>query len=235
MRYRAVYPKEPILEPSEQLTKFAHPDNELVRGAKDSLEKLISAANVKKGEPSHSQTSSNPTAHANPTPLVPPKTKGRKRLRETEKPLSGLDVDALLKQEPKRTKISAENAIPEFKQMLSRADSIEIIHDAVKQMTSVIETQIKHSLGDANYDRVVEGLGTMREELVDYEEPTLYNDYLGALKGKILGEELGGDRNELWWLIRKSKLGLIDQATSEVSKVTEDEAKEVSSNERDKF
>jgi ATP-dependent DNA helicase 2 subunit 2 len=75
----------------------------------------------------------------------------------------------------------------------------------------------------------------MREELVDYEEPTLYNDYLGALKGKILGEELGGDRNELWWLIRKSKLGLIDQATSEVSKVTEDEAKEVSSNERDKF
>ncbi|GLI73754.1 ATP-dependent DNA helicase yku80 [Penicillium ochrochloron] len=214
VRYRAVYPKEPILEPSEQLTKFAHPDNELVRGAKDSLEKLISAANVKK---------------------VPPKSKGRKRLRETEKPLSGLDVDALLKQEPKRTKISAENAIPEFKQMLSRADSIEIIHDAVKQMTSIIETQIKHSLGDANYDRVVEGLGTMREELVDYEEPTLYNDYLGALKRKILGEELGGDRNELWWLIRKSKLGLIDQATSEVSKVTENEAKEVSSNERDEF
>ncbi|KAJ5891195.1 ATP-dependent DNA helicase II subunit 2 [Penicillium subrubescens] len=205
VRYRAVYPNEPILEPSEQLTKFAHPDKELVREAKDSLEKLMSTANVKK---------------------VPPKTKGRKRLRETEKPLSGLDVDALLKQEPKRTKISAENAIPEFKQMLSRADSIEIIHDAVKQMTSIIETQIKHSLGDANYDRVVEGLGTMREELVDFEEPTLYNDYLAALKGKILGDELGGDRNELWWLIRKSKLGLIDQATSEVSKVTEDEAKE---------
>jgi ATP-dependent DNA helicase 2 subunit 2 len=117
--------------------------------------------------------------------------------------------------------------------MLSRADSLEIIHDAVKQMTSIIETQIKHSLGDANYDRVVEGLGTLREELVDYEEPTLYNDYLGALKGKILGEELGGDRKELWWLIRKSKLGLIDQVTSEVSKVTEDEAKEVSSKQHD--
>jgi ATP-dependent DNA helicase 2 subunit 2 len=232
VRYRAVHPNDPILEPSEKLTKFAHPDKKLVRRAKGSLEKLMSAANVKKGKPSLSQTSSQPMTPAN-SPLVPPKTKGHKRVRETEKPLSGLDVDALLKQEPKRTKISAENAIPEFKQMLSRADSIEIIHDAVKQMASIIEAQIKHSLGDANYDRVVEGLGTMREELVDYEEPTLYNDYLGALKKKILGEELGGDRKELWWLVRKSKLGLIDQATSDVSKITEDEAKEVISNERD--
>ncbi|OOQ83059.1 ATP-dependent DNA helicase II subunit 2 [Penicillium brasilianum] len=205
VRYRAVHPNDPILEPSEQLTKFAHPDKQLVRKAKGSLETLISAANVKK---------------------VPPKTKGRKRLRETEKPLSGLDVDALLKQEPKRTNISTENAIPEFKQMLSRADNLDIIRDAVKQMASIIETQIKHSLGDANYDRVVEGLGTMREELMDYEEPTLYNDFLTSLKGKILSEELGGDRKELWWLVRKSKLGLIDRTTSEVSNVTEDEAKE---------
>ncbi|KAJ5174752.1 ATP-dependent DNA helicase II subunit 2 [Penicillium canariense] len=205
VRYRAVHPNDPILEPSEQLTKFAHPDKELVRRSHGSLEKLVSAANVKK---------------------VPPKTKGRKRQRETEKPLSGLDVDALLKQEPKRTKISPENAIPEFKQMLSRADSLDTIHDAVKQLASIIETQIKHSLGDANYERVVEGLGTMREELVDYEEPALYNDTLRALKGKILGEELGGDRKELWWLIRKSKLGLIDRAASEMSNVSEEEAKE---------
>lgn len=229
MRYRAVHPNEPILEPSEQLTKFAHPDKQLVKKAKDSLEKLISAANVKKGKSSHA---SKPITHTNSSPSVPPKTKGRKRLREAEKPLSGLDVDALLKQEPKRTKISAENAVSEFKQMLSRADSLDIIRDAVKQMGSIIETQIKHSLGDANYDRAVEGLGTMREELVDYEEPALYNDFLSALKAKILAEELGGDRKELWWLFRKSKLGLIDQATSEVSKVTEEEAKEVSSEHR---
>lgn len=95
-------------------------------------------------------------------------------------------------------------------------------------MAGIIEGLIKHSLGEANYDRVIEALGTMREELVDYEEPALYNHFLAALKGKILGEELGGDRKELWWLVRKSKLGLIDQATSEVSKVTEQEAKEVS-------
>lgn len=112
--------------------------------------------------------------------------------------------------------------------MLSRAESVETIHDAVKQMANIVEMQVKHSLGDANYDRVVEGLGTMREELVDYEEPALYNEFLRTLKGKILGEELGGDRRELWWLIRKSKLGLIDRTVSERSEVEEDEAKKVS-------
>ncbi|OQD77574.1 hypothetical protein PENDEC_c002G05822 [Penicillium decumbens] len=205
VRYRAVYPNDPILEPSVRLTKFAHPPEDLVKKSSRYLEKLISIADVKK---------------------VPPKTKGRKRQRETEKPLSGLDVDALLFQEPKRSKISAENAVPEFKQMLSRAESVDTIHDAVRQMAAIIETQIKDSLGDANYDRVIEGLGTMREELVDYEEPALYNEFLRVLKGKVLGEELGGDRRELWWLVRKSKLGLIDQATSERSDVSEEAAKE---------
>lgn len=95
-------------------------------------------------------------------------------------------------------------------------------------MGTIIEDQIKHSLGDANYDRIVEGLGTIREELVEYEEPAAYNDLLQSLKKKILGEELGGDRKELWWLLRKSKLGLIDRNTSERSEVTEDEANEVS-------
>lgn len=94
-------------------------------------------------------------------------------------------------------------------------------------MTAIIEDQIKNSLGDANYDRVVEGLGVMREELISYEEPALYNDFLKPLKEKLLKEELGGDRRELWWFVRKSKQGLIDQSESDRSEVTRDEAKEV--------
>lgn len=159
--------------------------------------------------------------------VVPPKTKGRKRNRETEKPLSGLDVDALLHQE-KRTKISPNNAVPEFKQSLAHAESIEAITDAVKQMASIIEDQIRHSLGDAYYDRVTEGLGVMREELISYEEPAVYNDLLRQLKEKLLKEELDGDRREVWWLIRKSRLGLIDKHESDRSEVTDEEAKEVS-------
>jgi ATP-dependent DNA helicase 2 subunit 2 len=159
--------------------------------------------------------------------LVPPKVKGRKRVRESEKPLSGLDVDALLHQE-KRARISPTNAIPEFKQTLTQAETIETIKDAVKQMTSIIEDQIKNSLGDANYDRVVEEMGVMRDELISFEEPALFNDFLRQVKDKLLKGELGGDRRELWWQLRRSKLGLISQRESDQSDVTEDQAKEVS-------
>lgn len=136
-------------------------------------------------------------------------------------------MDALLHQE-KRAKISTSNAIPEFKQTLSHAENVETIGDAVRQMATIIEDQIRNSLGDANYDRIVESLGVMRDELISYEEPTLYNDFLKQLKEKVLKEELGGDRRELWWLLRRNKLGLIDRQQSDRSGVTEDEAKEVS-------
>lgn len=156
--------------------------------------------------------------------LVPPKAKGRKRAREPEKPLSGLDVDSLLHQE-KRVRISPNNAIPEFKQTLAQAENIETMKDAVKQMRSILEDQIRHSLGDANYDRVTEGLGVVREELIAYEEPGLYNDLIRKVKEALLKEKLGGDRRELWWLLKRSKLGLIEQRESELSEVTEEEAK----------
>ncbi|KAF4262688.1 ATP-dependent DNA helicase yku80 [Aspergillus fumigatus] len=204
IRYRAIHPDDPVLPPSKNLTKLSQPPQDLVEKSKAYLQKLMEAADVKK---------------------VPPKVKGRKRIRESEKPLSGLDVDALLHQE-KRARISSTNAIPEFKQTLTQAETIETIKDAVKQMTSIIEDQIKNSLGDANYDRVIEEMGVMREELISFEEPALYNDFLRQLKDKLLKEELGGDRRELWWLLRRSQLGLINQRESDQSDVTEEQAKE---------
>lgn len=157
---------------------------------------------------------------------VPPKAKGRKRNRDVDKPLSGLDIDELLHHE-KRAKISPTNAIPEFKQMLATAETVEAIKDATNQMQKIIEDHIRTSFGDSNYDRVVEELGVLREELIDYEEPGLYNEFVRPLKEKILKEKLGGDRQELWWLIRRSKIGLIDKASSDRSEVTEEEAKQV--------
>ncbi|THC91303.1 hypothetical protein EYZ11_009227 [Aspergillus tanneri] len=205
IRSRAIHPTEPIPPLSKTLLRFSQPAEDLVEKSKKYLDRLIAAADVKK---------------------VPPKTKGRKRYGEAEKPLSGLDVDSLLHQE-KRAKISPNNAIPEFKQTLTQAENIDGVKDAVKQMTAIVEDQIRHSLGDVNYDRVNEQMGVMRDELISYEEPTLYNDFLIQLKEKLLKEELGGDRRELWWLLRKSKLGLIDQRQSEQSLVTEAEAEEV--------
>lgn len=143
--------------------------------------------------------------------------------------MSGLDVDALLKRE-KRQKITADNSIPEFKQMLDTADDLSVIEEASKQMSTIIRSLITHSLGDSGYSRAIENLAVMREELINMEEPGLYNDFLRDLKKKLLAGELGGDRRDMLWEIRKARLGLIDKKSSETSEVTEEEATEVSVN-----
>lgn len=65
----------------------------------------------------------------------------------------------------------------------------------------------------------------MREELIEMEEPGAFNDFIRSLKRKLLAEELGGDRREMWWEIKKNKLGLIDKKSSEQSTVDEEEGK----------
>lgn len=136
-------------------------------------------------------------------------------------------MDALLGRE-KRTTISAENAVPEFKQLLAAAQNPQAIEEASKQMASVIVSLIKHSLGDSGYGRATEDLRVMREELIGMEEPRLYNDFIRDLKGKLLVDELNGDRREMWWEVRRNRLGLITDKESDVSDVGEEEAKSVS-------
>ena len=144
------------------------------------------------------------------------------------KPLSGLDVDALLGEQRHTKKISADNAVPEFKQLLATTQDADGIEDAARQMTKVIESQIRHSLVDSNYGRAVEALRVMREELTAYEEAHTYNDVVRGLKKKLLSDGLDGDRQEMWWLVRRYRLGLITHKESEVSTVTDEEAKTVS-------
>ncbi|KAM5447592.1 ATP-dependent DNA helicase yku80 [Microsporum audouinii] len=204
IRWRAIHPTKPLPPVPEILQKLSRQPEALREQSRPALEQLIKVSDIKK---------------------VPPKAKGRKRNRDVDKPLSGLDVEALLQGE-KRQRISPENAIPEFKQALANTEDINTIKDSVKQMCTIIEDQIKHSLGDSSYDRAIEYMGTMRDELISFEEPDLYNDFIRGLKQKLLGDKLGEDRRELWWLIRKNKIGLVDNKLVEISKVTEQEAKE---------
>ena len=222
-RWRAVRPMEPVPPIPEVLLKYSKQPEDLQQNSKPALQKLIKAADVKKGIPFCRQRE--PLANMSLL-LVPPKVKGRKRNREVDKPLSGLNVDDLFRQQPRRVKISPDNAIPEFKQMLDRAEDIENVKDAVNQMASIIETQIKDSFGDGNYARAVAELGVMRSELTELEEPVLYNEVLRNLKRKIMTEELDGDRREMWWFIKSNRLGLIDKKVSTVSNVTEEQARE---------
>ncbi|KAI4265113.1 MAG: hypothetical protein L6R35_007198, partial [Caloplaca aegaea] len=94
-----------------------------------------------------------------------------------------------------------------------------------QQLGTVIEARITDSFGDIAYARALEEIGVMREELIELEEPDVYNSFAKALKEKLLAEKLGGNRRDFWWEFRKSKLGLIDQRTLETSTVTEDDAR----------
>ena len=220
VRWRAVHPTEPVPPPYEILTRYSNPPTELVARAKKKLDRLIAAADVKK---------------------VPPKVQSRKRTRNEIKPLSGLDVAALLlgnnknnnnddddtTNGSKRIKITPQNPIPEFRQALDRASSLDTVRDAVSQLADIVEAQIRDSFGDVAYGRAVAELGTMREEMVEMEEPGAYNEVIRTLKGKLLGEELGGDRREMWYEIRRNGLGLIEKKSSNKSSVGEEDARAV--------
>ncbi|KAL8714138.1 MAG: hypothetical protein Q9220_001866 [cf. Caloplaca sp. 1 TL-2023] len=207
VRWRAVHPTEPVPPPYEILTRYSRPPETLVSQSQQSLERLIAAADVKK---------------------VPPKVQGRRRNRNEVKPLSGLNVEALLGTDKKKKRFTSQNALPEFKQMIDVAESVEGMRDAATQLGSIIETRIKDSFGDVAYARALGEIKVLREEMVDLEEPAIYNNFAKDLKRKLLSEELGGNRKDFWWEFRKSKLGLIDSKTSESSDVTEEDTKAVS-------
>jgi ATP-dependent DNA helicase 2 subunit 2 len=141
-----------------------------------------------------------------------------------------LDVDALLKESGiKRTKVDPENSIPSFKQVMETATEESTFSDAAKQMGDVVRQLVTDSFGDHNFHRAIENMGVFRENMINYEEPALYNSFMKDFKKRLLSGELGGDRREFWWQAKGAKLGLIDSSTlPDVSEVTPEEAAEVS-------
>lgn len=208
IRWRATHPDPtlPIPEPPAILTKFANPPAELLEKSTKQFGKLKNAAKVSK---------------------VPPKAKGRgKRNRaERDKPISGLDVDALLGN-PTRVKIDTSNLVPSFKQALAASDDLDAIQTACDDMGREIKFLIKNSVGDSGYGRALEALRVMREEMIELEEPEIWNVYVRGLKAELLEGKLGGNRKDMWWKIKGTRYGLVDEKRSLVSEVSEEEAME---------
>ncbi|KAF1816526.1 ATP-dependent DNA helicase II subunit 2 [Eremomyces bilateralis CBS 781.70] len=204
--WRAVHDSEPAPPLPENLIRYSAPPKELVKAVERKLEDLVVAASVKK---------------------VPPKSKARKRARSPEKPLSGLDVSSLLSTTHPPRKISRENAIPEFKQLLRTAGGAADIHSACQQLGLVIASYVKHSLGNAGYERAIEALRVCREEAIELEEPGAYNAMLLELKRKLLDGELGEERREWWWRVRMNPVGVIDKKVSEFSEVEVEEGRKL--------
>ncbi|KAI6886029.1 SPOC domain-like protein [Hortaea werneckii] len=193
IKHRAVYPDTDPPPPHEVLTRHSHPPEELVEAAQPALDRIVKAADVKK---------------------VPPKARGRRYGRkEAPKPLSDLDVNALLAQDPSRKnkRIDPNNAIPEFKQLIEHAEEPEQLTSACNQLAGVIEDWIRHSVGDSGYGRAIEAIRVMREEMSDIDMGELYNSFMRAMKPKLLGEELGGERRDMFGQIRRSRLGLLTE------------------------
>ncbi|KAI9658894.1 MAG: ATP-dependent DNA helicase II subunit 2 [Bathelium mastoideum] len=210
IRWRAVRPMEAVPPPPTALTRSSHLPEELLESVKPCLDAVQKAGDVKK---------------------VPPRQLSRKRTRDPITPLSGLNVSALLHADPSRHRnttapLSPTNAIPEFKQRLATAAAPGIIEDAARQLTRLAEAWIRNSVGDSGYGRALEALRVLREELDELEVPAIWNGVVRELKRKLLAGELGGDRAEMWWLMRVNRLGLIDRRGSPTSDVTEDEAKQ---------
>lgn len=93
-------------------------------------------------------------------------------------------------------------------------------------MGTIVEAHIAHSFGDSGYGRALEEMRVMRDELVELEEPGLWNAFVCVLKRKILAGDLGGERRELWWEVRRGGLGLVESRLSALSEVGEEEARE---------
>lgn len=124
--------------------------------------------------------------------------------------------------------ISPENPIPDFKNAIGTTESESEIEDAAKQMGDIIRSLVTESFGDSKYDQAMECIGVMREELINIEEPKLFNSFIRNLKKALLSGTLGGDRRDFWFKIRYGKLGLIDKTQADTSDVTLDDADQVS-------
>lgn len=206
IRLRAINPDEPVQPPADILLAHSHPPPHVLKNADKSIKHLIKLSDVKK---------------------VPFKAKGR-RAKETIKPLSGLDIDSLLRSERPKSKASGvdpKNAVPSFKQALEAADNEAAIKAAVRQLGDIIKGVVKDSVGDSGYARACEELRVMRNEMLDLEMPETYNTFLEGLKKDVKGEKLGGDRREFWFEARVNGCGLIKKSENELSEVTDEEAK----------
>jgi ATP-dependent DNA helicase 2 subunit 2 len=199
IKHRAIFPDKEPPEPHDILLRYSNPPTDLIEKAKPVLTRLKNAADIKP---------------------VPPPARGKRFGRgkkEPPKPISSLNVDELLHQDEHRSKkrIDPQNAVPEFKQVLHAASGddtdIDAVRDACEQLQGIIHTLIKTSVGHTKYKQALELIRIMREECYDKGVEEIFNNFMRDLKKKLLGGELNGNRDDMWYEIRRDKQGLILQ------------------------
>ena len=239
VRARAVATDGNIAAVPDILKKYSEPPEMLIKQARPQIDALKKVAELKKGmtldctmmEDTHTDGFT-----------VPPKAQSKWR-KGAAKPESGraveapFDINEIIKAGEEATaklkqgkpKIDKDNSIPMFKQLIQRlaeADNDKGLEAVTSAMGDVVQSLIKESMGDANYDRAIENIGELRDACIGLEVPELYNDFLRDLKKKIFSEALGKGRKYMWAKLRATssgKLGLISRSESEVSDITDEE------------
>lgn len=173
-------------------------------------------------------------SHADTLHAAPPKVTGKRQREPSKTPISNIDIEAMLAEGmlSRKKSITQDNSVPAFKQALRllsmESDEEEHFVSAINEMTTVIHSLIRDSMGDQHYDRALENIGVMREQLIGLEVPGLYNDFMRNLKVKLKSGALGDDRRDFWIRIQyPGRLGLIHKKQSEYTDITEDDARKV--------
>ena len=123
----------------------------------------------------------------------------------------GLDIDAIMRdsEAAQTCRLTRVNPIPGFKQYLIYSHDPERWEIATAQFGEIIENRVRESFGGISYNRALEEMGVFREEAEEMQRADTWNAWLRQFKIKLVQEELGGDRAEFWYEVRKEKLGLV--------------------------
>ena len=220
--HRAIHPESLFPSPSAPLLKYSHPTAKVLEAISRPLIKVQDLFNVR---------------------AVPPKSqyKRTKEGDESVRPISGLDVDSLLKkgealsEGAKRSRknstkssvvIGNRNPAEDFEKALD--DGIQVV-EAFEQLGEVIRQLVTDSLADTSYETASDALQAMRSQAIIWNESNLYNSYMDAFKSDLLADKLGGPRRDLWGKIVDLHIGLVSQTEAEDDAVivTDDLANEV--------
>lgn len=188
IRYRATNPQSNIPPPYSILTKYSAPPSDLVPEGR--LSDLIEAAAVKK------------------VPAQVGATHRRRNREAAATTLSGLDVQSLLRKRNTEPQVDPDNPIPSFRQMLDTTKNPNGIQQAAEQFGAIIENRVRKAVGGREDERIIEEMGVFREEMVEMEEPAIWNKWALAFRRKVLAGELGGERRELWWKVRSQGMSV---------------------------
>ena len=211
--HRAVHPERPFPPPMAPLLKYSHPTAKTVEAVSKPLKRVQELFNIR---------------------AVPPKTqyKRTKEGGDTVRPISGLDVDSLLKEGEvmadgaKRSRkngvkadivIGDRNPCADFEKALD--DGVQIV-DAFEQVGDVIRQLVTDSFADTSYETASDAVQAMRSQSIIWNESNLYNKFMATFKSDLLAGKMGGPRTDFWEMLVNLRTGLVSQQEAEDDTVT---------------